>query len=213
VLDGAPANALVLDAGCGTGGFLKQLARRDSFAAFGVELDPDAAATAREKSGRPVAVASVNRLPIASNSLDVIVSADVLCHEGVQVERALGEFRLALKPGGGLIVSLPAYQWLYSAHDRAVGNARRFGKRELVTLLRRAGFAHIAARYWNSLLFPAMAAMRLARRGEAKHSDVAALPEPLERLFGAVAAAETELTKKGLRLPFGGSILAVAIKP
>ena len=197
----------LLDAGCGTGGFLAALAHG---ASFGLDRDGFACRLAQGKARRPVAQGSVDDLPFDDAAFDVIVSADVLCHRGVGVERALGEMYRCLKPGGALIVNLPAYPWLYSAHDRAVDNARRFRRREVMGLLAVAGFGRIRATYWNTLLFPLMVVRRLLPDDG---SEVGLLPPTLERLFDAAAIFESALLRSGLRLPFGGSILAVGIRP
>ena len=200
-------NGRLLDAGCGTGGFLAALTHG---ASVGLDRDGFACRLAQGKARRPVAQGSVDDLPFRDAAFDIIVSADVLCHRGVGVERALGEMYRCLKPGGALIINLPAYLWLYSAHDRAVDNARRFRRREVMELLAAAGFGRIRATYWNTLLFPLMVARRLLPGGG---SEVALLPAPLERLFDATATIESVLLRSGLRLPFGGSILAVGTRP
>ncbi|HEV2265499.1 MAG TPA: class I SAM-dependent methyltransferase [Stellaceae bacterium] len=201
-----PAGRL-LDAGCGTGGFLAALTHG---ASFGLDRDGFACRLAQAKAGRPVAQGSVDDLPFRDAAFDVIVSADVLCHRGVGVERALGEMYRCLTLGGALIVNLPAYPWLYSAHDRAVDNARRFHRREVTRLLAAAGFGRVRATYWNTLLFPLMVARRLL---PADGSGVGLLPAPFEWLFDATARFESTLLRSGLRLPFGGSILAVGTRP
>ncbi len=197
----------LLDAGCGTGGFLAALTHG---ASAGLDRDGFACRLAQGKARRPVAQGSVDDLPFRDAAFDVIVSADVLCHRGVGVERALGEMYRCLKPGGALIINLPAYLWLYSAHDRAVDNARRFRRREVMELLAAAGFGRIRATYWNTLLFPLMVAPRLLPGGG---SVAALLTTPLQRLFDATATIESVLLRSGLRLPFGGSILAVGTRP
>lgn len=213
----APANgAIVLDAGCGTGGLLKALRQAAPRArCYGLELDPLAAAVARDKSGAAIIAGSILAPPIAPGACDAIFSADVLCHRGVEPAPALAALALCLKPGGVLILNLPAYRWLFSGHDRAVDNARRFGRRELRGLLGGAGFVDIRIVYWNCLLFPVIVARRLAWRHD--RSDVELLPAPFERVFGAVLRCEALLAATlgiaGLRLPFGGSILATAVKP
>jgi hypothetical protein len=88
---------------------------------------------------------------------------------------------------------------------------RRFGAGEVRALLRAAGFVEIRIAYWNSLLFPLMVAQRLIHRGA--KSDVELLPPVIERLFGSILCCELALAACGLRLPFGGSILATAVKP
>lgn len=206
----------VLDAGCGTGGLMVRLAARLPDAAIiGLDLDTGAAAVARGKSGRPVCVGSVDRLPLAASSLDAILSADVLCHKGIDEAAALRDFRRCLKPGGRLVLNLPAYRWLYSQHDVAVDNARRYARAEVAHLLAAAGFARIRTRYWNTFLFPLMVLRRKLwwRGAVGVASDVALLPAPVERAFGAVMALESRLVGAGFPLPFGGSILAIAVKP
>src|SRR6202022_267442 len=94
----------------------------------GLDIDEGAASVARGKSGKPICRGSVDGLPFADGTFDAILSADVLCHRGVDAGRALHGFRRCLKPGGVLVLNLPAYGWLYSAHDVAVDNARRFGR-------------------------------------------------------------------------------------
>jgi SAM-dependent methyltransferase len=207
----APASA-VLDAGCGTGGLLWRLgAALPRARIVGLDLDAGAAALARARSRRPICVGSIDRLPFADGVFDAVLSADVLCHRGVNEPASLAELRRCLKPGGVLVLNLPAYAWLYSAHDVAVDNARRYGRAELRRLLVAAGFAAVEARYWNSLLFPLMVLRRkLGRRGG---SEVGLLPAPVERIFGAIMALEGRLRRVGLALPFGGSILATAVKP
>jgi SAM-dependent methyltransferase len=203
--------AAILDAGCGTGGFLARLAATFPGATtVGLELDPDAAGVARRKSGCPVCVGSVERLPFADGRFEAVVSADVLCHAGVDEQGALAALRRSLRPGGILVLNLPAYRWLYSGHDAAVANARRYGRHEVELMLRESGFARVRARYWNTFLFPLMVLRRKLWRTAG--SDVALLPAPLERLFAAVIALECRFAAQR-RLPFGGSILAVAVKP
>lgn len=209
-----PAIARVLDAGCGTGGLLAAARTEDgtSHHWLGLEIAPLACRLAAIKSNTPVAAGSVDRLPFAGASLDLIVSADVLCHAGVDEKTALEEFFRALKPGGRLLLNLPAYPWMISAHDRQVANARRYSKAGLERLLRESGFGAIRLQYWNSLLFPLMLAHRITSRRGPQKSDVVAFPKLLDLLFTSVLGAERYLAKAGIRLPFGGSIVAQAEK-
>ena len=139
----------------------------------------------------------------------------MLCHRGVAEAASLAEFHRCLRPGGVLVLNLPAYRWLHSDHDEAVANARRYGRRELVHLLGAAGFAAVQAQYWNSILFPLMVLRRKLPRlgGASGASDVALLATPLERMCAACIALEGRLAAAGVRFPFGGSILATAVRP
>ena len=206
----------VLDAGCGTGGLLVSLRdRMPSLELFGLELDPTAAGVAQSASGRPIAGGSVNRLPFRGGTFAAIVSADVLCHRGVEEIAALREFRRCLRPGGLLVLNLPAYGWLLSQHDLAVHNVRRYTAGGTRSLLASAGFARIRTSYWNTLLFPLMVLKRKLgwHREGMPASDVVLMPAPVERLFAAIVALEATLLGSGLRFPFGGSVLATAVRP
>jgi SAM-dependent methyltransferase len=203
-----------LDAGCGTGGLMAKLGRLlpDLEPAFGVDYDRTAAALARRKSGRPVCVATVNQLPFPDAAFRVVFSVDVLAHDGVDEALALGEAYRCLEPGGALVLNLPAYGWLRGAHDERVHQHRRYTRGRAVALLRAAGFASIRASYWNTLLFPLMVLRRKVFAPKDEASDVMIYPAPVEALFRLVMAVENLWLRSGLNLPFGGSVMAVAVK-
>jgi hypothetical protein len=103
-------------------------------------------------------------------------------------------------------------QWLTSAHDRQVHGTRRFDRAGLHSLLTEQGFEDVRVGYWNSLLFPLMVLRRKLSSSGGGQSDVGEFPVVVERLFGAIMAAERALSRVGVRYPFGGSVLAVASK-
>jgi SAM-dependent methyltransferase len=208
-----PAGGTILDAGCGTGGLLARLARDlPDWTATGLDADAGACVAARAKSRVPVCAGSANALPFPDRSLAAIFSADVLCHRNVDDMRALRDFHRCLAAGGVLVINLPAYGWLLSAHDRAVHNVRRYDRRTLRRMLERAGFAKIRATYWNTLLFPIMVIRRMVLGSRDDTSDVRRFPRPLERAFRGIMRVENMLLRHGVALPFGGSILATAVK-
>ena len=198
----------VLDAGCGTGGFLALLRGRPGLEPVGVEFAQPAAQRAREKSAALMAGGSVNALPFADAAFDAVVAADVLCHAGVNPQAALAEFVRVLRPGGRLVVNMPAYAWLASAHDRRVHNARRQNAAELRAMLATAGFIQIRAKYWNFLLLPLMIMQR--KLLEHEKSDVAVFPPWLDAILHGATVLERGLP---FRLPAGGSVLAEATRP
>ena len=213
----------VLDAGCGTGGLLTRLHAHPDIELYGLEYDATAAPRAATKSGARITRGSINTLPFADATFAAIVSADVLCHAAVTPATALAELHRVLSPGGLLVLNMPSYQWLMSAHDRQVHNARRTTAPALAQDLAAAGFTHIRSRYWNFLLLPLMILQRKlltrAKGGEIRPagakggkmvSDVAAFPPPIDATFHALTALERRL---GLKLPAGGSVLATARKP
>ncbi|MBS4045391.1 MAG: class I SAM-dependent methyltransferase [Alphaproteobacteria bacterium] len=218
---GLPPGARLLDAGCGTGGLLARLtAQRPDLDLQGLEYDAEAAALARSKlPGRDpgkLQVGSVNAMPYGGGAFDVIVSADVLCHAAVDEPAALAEFLRCLTPGGTLLLNLPAYQWMASAHDAHVHNKRRYTLGLARDRLAAAGFTCISGGYWNSLLFPLMLLHRLTagkEKSEGGGSDVKPFPAWQDRLFYAVTVLEQRLADLGLHLPFGGSVWIEAKKP
>jgi ubiquinone/menaquinone biosynthesis C-methylase UbiE len=209
---GAPG--ALLDAGCGTGGLLRRLAGTLGRALVGLDYNPEAARRAGAKSGALTAGGDANCLPFADGSFGALVSLDVLCHRAVEPGLALAEFHRVLQPGGTLVLNLPAFEWLHSAHDIRVHNARRFTADQARALLAEAGFTAIETRYWNALLLPLMILQRkiLKSDSEAK-SDVAPFPPWLDAMLYSVTALEGFLARLGLRFPAGGSVLVIATRP
>ncbi|MBL7944901.1 MAG: class I SAM-dependent methyltransferase [Flavobacteriales bacterium] len=202
----------VLDAGCGTGGNLKAIARSFPDARLhGLDIAEQACSFTRSKTGAQVVVGSVDALPFAEGAFDVVVSADVLGYR-IDVDAAMAHFHRVLRPGGLAVINLAAYQWMLSYHDRAVGQVRRFTRREVVHLLRQQGFQPIFASYWNTVLFPLMVIRRkLLPAPEA--SDVTPFDPFANRFFKGCMSLEARLLKAGVPLPFGGSAFVVVRKP
>jgi len=206
------ADGPVLDAGCGTGGMLRVLGPAvASRPTIGLEYDPVAAGLAKAKADRPVVSGSVNEMPLGDGTLGAYVSLDVLCHANVDPARALEEAYRCLGPGAIAVFNLPAYSWMLSAHDRRVHNARRFTRGEARGLIAAPGFRVLRASYWNTLLFPLMLIHRLAERGDAE-SDVRDYPRWLDAIFSTALAIERAAIGAGLSLPFGGSLMIVAVR-
>lgn len=200
----------LLDAGCGTGATMRHFrAAFPNVHCVGMDMDEGACDVALRKSGWPVCAASVNQLPFHDASFDVVISVDVLCHSGVDVDAALADFRRSLKPGGVVLLSLPAYQWMMSFHDRAVSTVRRFDRTQMLAWMQRAGYVDIRITYWNTLLFPVMVLHRKLGNQEAS-SDVRPVAAPVDAIFRTIMWIENRLLRWGIILPFGGSVLVTA---
>jgi SAM-dependent methyltransferase len=204
----------VLDAGCGTGGFLQRLAQHlPGRPAMGLEYNAEAAGRAVQKSGWPVAAGDANALPFADASFGAAVSIDVICHAGVDPARGMAELHRVLRPGGTVILNLPAYEWLRSAHDARVHTARRYTAGSARALLRAAGFEAIATNYWNGLLLPLMALQRkVLHRNPDAPSDVTSFPPWIDTTLHAVSEIERRIGASGIPMPGGGSVLVIATR-
>ncbi len=203
------ANLPALDAGCGTGGFLARFAETyPERAIFGLDVDSNACLRAADKSACPVGAGSLDQLPFADGAFSTIISADVLCHGGVNEHVALRQFHRCLAKDGWLILNLPAYRWMLSRHDAAVHNVRRYTVNSIRSLLHSAGFTTVYMSYWNAILFPFMVVTRKLSSGSA--SDVKLYTRPIDILCRSATSLETALLRMGIRLPFGGSVIAIA---
>jgi SAM-dependent methyltransferase len=207
----APANARVLDAGCGSGRMLGDL---PAYRRTGLDVNPQALALARRRYADVEWVAgSVAALPFADESFEVVLSLDVLYSAAVEDDLpAACEMRRVLRPGGTAILNLPAYMWLMSAHDVAANTARRYTARRTRALLHEAGFTAVRVLYRVSTLLPVAVARRLALRGRGRRTDVGHVPDVLNRALLAVNRAESRLARRGLSAPFGLSVFALATR-
>jgi ubiquinone/menaquinone biosynthesis C-methylase UbiE len=203
----------ILDAGCGTGGnalFLRRYGR-----VVGIDLAAEALELGGERLPGALARGSVLEIPFASASFDLVTSFDVLYHRDVPDEdQALREMRRVLRPGGRLLIRLPAYEFLRSKHDRAVHTRRRYTAGQARALLSGRGFTIERSSYVNSLLFPLPLAQRLLERTlpalERSGSDLA-IPAPLlNEALRWPLAAEAAWLARGRSFPVGLSIMCRA---
>jgi len=207
----------VLDAGCGTGRTIEQVIRRFSVTGFGLDCSPHAAQFWRNGACVRRCLGSVNELPYADGSFDVVVSVDVLQARQVRPATAIAELARVLRPGGCLVLLVPAFQWMLSRHDEAVHCVRRLDRRRLRCLVADTGLNVERLAYLFGVFFPAIAAVRLLtklrsnRNGHAVRSDLSDLPGWLNRSLLGMARAERVLLH-GRGAPFGSTLLMVARK-
>jgi SAM-dependent methyltransferase len=206
-----PEKARILEVGCGTGHNLPMLSRFGRVQAC--ELDDSARALATKRFGHRIEAAKLPDLsPFDANSYDVVALLDVLEH--VPDDRsALESILTRLKPGGALLLTVPANKWMWSAHDIAHHHYRRYSRPQLAQLVRETGFEPQLLSYFNSLLFPLVAAARVAGKITGKESADDSLPgAPLNAVLKAIFGLEAGLVGR-VTMPFGVSLLAVLRRP
>jgi SAM-dependent methyltransferase len=153
----------ILDAGCGTGAVMHWLAPYGRVT--GVDLSPAALSFCRQRGHDRLVNASITELPFASGVFDLITSFDVVSECGLELEpRAFAEFARVLKPGGRVLLRLPAYDWLRGQHDQKVHTRHRYTRPELRKKLAQHGFAMEKASYANCALFPLALVKRLSEK-------------------------------------------------
>jgi SAM-dependent methyltransferase len=205
-----PPGSRLLDAGCGSGQTLALLAE------FGdvMGIDPDQrSVTLAVARGRRAIVAALPELPFADGTFAVSTCLDVLEH--LDDDRAaLIELRRVTAPDGALLVSVPAYPVLWSDHDIANEHVRRYRAAGLRSVVGSAGWTVARLTYFNALLLPAAATVRLAGRLRRSarppgHSDLDLTPSALNGLLELPLRLEAAYLRTGARLPAGLSLLAV----
>jgi SAM-dependent methyltransferase len=209
---GLPADAEVLDAGCGTGGLLRRLRGWWPQARLrGVEYSAFAVGLARERTDCPIDEGSVLALPFADGSFDAITCIDVV-YQFPEPAQAYREFARCLRPGGVVVVNEPAHRWLFSYHDVSVGGRHRFSRPELKALLRSAGLEPVYATHWNFLPLP-LVWIRRKLLPAPQGSDVGDYPWWIALPMRAMMALERLWLDLGGRFPCGVSVLVAARKP
>jgi ubiquinone/menaquinone biosynthesis C-methylase UbiE len=213
LLDGlVPPAATAIDVGCGTGEVLALLADAGAQRIVGSDLSTDALGYAAGRAGGgALLVSRAERLPFPPACADVVVSLEVIEHLDSDIA-ALREFRRVLRPGGTLLVTVPAYESLWGDHDDWAGHRRRYGAGQLTRTIGRCGFEVTRTSYYFSFLVaPAFVVRRTPLRRLVTSTDEEASSSPLgDRVLSGAARFERAVLRRVGRLPFGLSILAVA---
>ena len=203
-----PAGAKILEIGCGTGHNLAMLGQFGHV--DGIELDDEARALSEERLGRKVMNARLPELAgVPDTHYDLIGAFDVIEHIDDDAA-ALASIATKLKPGGKFVMTVPAHQWMWTAHDVVNHHKRRYSRRSLKALIERSPMKLDNIGYFNSLLFPLAVAERAASKLRGREdADVKLPPAPLNATLEAIFRAERYLVGR-LPLPPGLSLFAVA---
>jgi SAM-dependent methyltransferase len=203
-----PANARLLEIGCGTGHNLAMLAEFGHVDAL--EVDDAARVVAAKRLGRDVLSAPLPDLTgVRQRHYDMVAAFDVVEHIPDDRAAIAGIARL-LRPGGKLVLTVPAHQWMWSAHDVVNHHQRRYSKGQLRQLIESSPLKLNRIGYFNSLLFPVAVAERLASKVRGKEDADLAMPTgPINQALERIFAAERSLIGR-VPLPPGLSLFAVA---
>lgn len=208
--------ARVLDAGCGSGRLLDSLTRYGEVS--GLDMNPDSVEIARGRGHRDVQQGVVESLPWPDETFDLVTSLDMVEHTADD-RVALRELHRVTRPGGQFLMTVPAYQALWSTHDVFNNHYRRYDRRMMRALAADTGWTIERTTYFNSLLLPPAAVVRLIRRfrhrgpngnGGADHtSDVALTPDWLSPTLERALHLEAMWLNERRTLPAGLSLLAI----
>jgi SAM-dependent methyltransferase len=212
VIDGLrlPARARILDAGCGSGRNMVELARHGSVT--GIEISDTSVTLARDRGCGEVVAGSVLEMPFESGGFELAVCLDVIEHLEDDLA-ALRELRRVVAPGGPLLVTVPAYQWLWSGHDEVNHHHRRYTAGSLRRAAEQAGWRQVRTTHFNSLLLPVAILLRILDRFSRKTTesslDLWVPPAPVNWLLERPMRLEAAMIAHGGRIPAGLSLLAV----
>jgi SAM-dependent methyltransferase len=206
---GVPPKPRILDAGCGTGRNLVEFGSLGPIT--GVDPSAEAVAFCRQRGVENVKCAGLESLPFDTGEFDLLLACDVIEHM-LDDSLALGELLRVADTGASLIITAPAYQWLWTEHDVQLHHFRRYTESTLTERVRAAGWNLVYATYFNSMLLPAVAAARVASRiasrsgSRSGHTDLDRTPALLNRVLEQPMRFEAALVRRGARLPAGVSL-------
>jgi len=200
----------VLDLGCGTGAFAVELTA--SAEPVGADMSRLALDYARSRGSFGIVQADGSALPFRSASFDAAIGLDVFEHiEDDQA--AMNECARVLRPGGVLVLTVPAFRTLWGPHDVALHHFRRYRRRQVRDRLLAAGLEPLRLSYSIFFLFPLVLLVRLLEKGKRGPAEASLprVPAWLNSLLIALGGLEASIIKAA-PLPWGSSVVAVARK-
>jgi len=210
-----PSSKNMLYIGCGTGTELEILKKFGNIT--GLDSNTDALEIMRQ-AGYDALDGDIEKINLQNDFYDCVCCFDVLEHIPND-KLAIKKISSSLKKNGYFIFTVPAFQFLFSPHDKAMGHFRRYSKKKIKKILQNEGFEIVTINYWNSLLFPAVLLFRLLKRIIYKlkqentyTTDLENFNSLVDRILFAILNVENFLCRHGIKFPFGLTIYGIAKK-
>jgi SAM-dependent methyltransferase len=209
------ASSKILDAGCGTGRLMVQLQNHGKITGF--DYRDTALSYCRKRDLTNVRKMDLNKWDPVENEFEYIISLDVISDLGIKDDKLiLQKFHKTLKPGGKLILHVPAFPILKRNHDKAATIRKRYRKNEVKEIAKGVGFFPINVQYRLSFAFPLFIMIKLFQSvslgQKTPKSDLFKLPTLANGLLLSLSRWENILVKRGLSLPWGTSLFSILQK-
>ncbi|MBK8376031.1 MAG: class I SAM-dependent methyltransferase [Sphingomonadales bacterium] len=205
-----PQNPHILEVGCGTGGNLDMLGKFGTLSALEMDESARAIAVMKTENRYDIRAGSCpNDIPFTEKAFDLICMFDVLEHIE-QDSETLSVIKNLLGENGRLIITVPAYQWLYGAHDEFLHHKRRYTAKQLRCKCAAAGLNPTRISYFNTILFPIAAMVRIKDKwlGNSSASGTRTPPSIINMILHKLFGFERFLLQR-CNLPFGVSLLCI----
>jgi SAM-dependent methyltransferase len=207
-----PINCLTLDIGCGTGSNLRTLISAGLHKVVGLDRSFYGLSLAKKKLKVPFVSGDINNLPIRSNSVGLIIALDVLEHVDNDMN-AIRELHQVLRKRGIIIITVPAFNFLWGTQDVVTGHKRRYLREKIANKLREAGFEILRSSYFNFILFfPILMARRMIHLLGLEIASENEINSPLINFFFKAIFSMEVYVLKYFSFPFGVSIFCIAKK-
>jgi len=204
----------ILDAGCGTGKWLSILKEGYNINETGIDYQQTALDYALTRGNYNLKQGDISFKMFDNSSFELISCFDVICNKHIDASQVIKNFYDYLTPQGHLLITVPAYQFLYSKHDEVVHTGKRYTKKQLRELLESHGFSVVKLSYLVSILFPLAFLKRITgkiSRKDKEHNEVKVPPQFINKLFFRIMLGERCLLRN-FNFPFGLTVMALAKK-
>lgn len=200
-------NLNLLNIGAGTGADLDVINKYGNV--YLIDINQEALNLIPEKMYFEKKICDATELTYPDNFFDIVCSFDVFEHIKNDF-KAVREIKRVLRKDGLLFFTVPAFNFLFSAHDKALHHFRRYNKKSLYNLLK--NFKEIRVSFWNSSLFLPLSILRILKKRSIPHTDYFNLPNFLERTFLSLLRFENRFIDRGFKIPIGLSLVGFCRK-